>query len=156
MKPVTFALVVAVVAVACDPASACGRRKAATQPAVVYYRPAPAYPPAAGLPPMTAPAAFASAPAATPAPALAPTATATPAPAPPAATPTAPVGLTVDEAPAAGPRYAYDPEPGAYYYSYDENGKLIVRRWMDWVFRGGREAGMPRPPLPVVGWFTGR
>lgn len=146
MKPVTFALAGVVVALAGDPASACGRRKAAPRPAVVYYHPAPAYPPAAALPPVTAPAL--TAPAAMPA-------TTTPAPVP-ATTPTAPVGVGVDEAPSAGPRYAYDPEPGAYYYTYDENGKLIVRRWMDWVFRGGREAGMPRPPLPVVGWFTGR
>ncbi len=39
----------------------------------------------------------------------------------------------------------------AYYYSYDSSGKLIIQQWMDFLFRGGKEAGMPRPPLPIVG-----
>jgi hypothetical protein len=57
------------------------------------------------------------------------------------------------------PLYQYEAGPTgrtAYYYTYDPSGKLIVRRWMDWLYRGGREAGMPPPPLPVIGWFTGR
>lgn len=54
------------------------------------------------------------------------------------------------------PRYQYETGTTgqtAYYYTYDSSGKLIVQEWMDWVFRGGREVGMPRPPLPVIGWF---
>jgi hypothetical protein len=55
------------------------------------------------------------------------------------------------------PAYRYEASPAgppAYYYTYDESGKLIVQQWADWVFRGGREAGMPRPPMPVIGWFA--
>ena len=85
---------------------------------------------------------------------------AAPAPAriPPPAVAVAPAP-TVDPAvvPAAvavAPTYQYNVAPGeatAYYYSYDDSGKLIVQEWMDWLFRGGRRAGMPRPPLPVIG-----
>lgn len=49
-------------------------------------------------------------------------------------------------------RYETTPESGvAYYYTYDESGKLVVKQWMDWLFRGGRRAGLPAPPLPIVG-----
>ena len=57
-------------------------------------------------------------------------------------------------APAAQPTYQYEASPGgppAYYYAYNDNGELVVKQWMDWLFRGGRAAGMPAPPLPVVG-----
>lgn len=132
MRSVTFALAGLAVLVAVDTASACGRRKAARS-RVVYTGPMPPTVVSHSSPAAAAPAA----------------------PASPAAAPSAPAA-TAPPAAAVEPRYAYDAEAGPYYYSYDENGKLIVRRWMDWVFRGGREAGMPRPPLPVVGWFTGR
>jgi hypothetical protein len=52
------------------------------------------------------------------------------------------------------PLYTYEatPENGvAYYYTYDESGKLIIKQWMDWLFRGGRRAGLPAPPLPIIG-----
>ena len=69
----------------------------------------------------------------------------------------------VAEAPASAialqPSYEYQAEPGgraAYYYTYDNSGKLIIQQWGDWLFRGGREAGMPRPPMPIVGRLQGR
>jgi len=52
------------------------------------------------------------------------------------------------------PTYNYQPaseDRPAYYYSYDNSGKLIVTQWADWLFRGGKQAGMARPPLPVIG-----
>ncbi|MBX9624280.1 MAG: hypothetical protein K2X82_10775 [Gemmataceae bacterium] len=135
MKATPLVLTGLAVLMLCDPAAACGRRKKA-RPA------AGCVPPAA--PPVCAQPGYLTATQAVLVPGTA--GDSVPAAAAVALTPTAGVE----------PRYAYNPEPGAYYYTYDENGKLIVRRWMDWVFRGGREAGMPRPPLPVVGWFTGR
>ena len=54
------------------------------------------------------------------------------------------------------PTYTYSAANGespAYYYSYDNSGKMIVSQWVDWVFRGGRAEGMPRPPLPIIGNF---
>ena len=93
----------------------------------------------------------------------APAPTATYAPAPmmsyaPAPMPTsndAPVAAAPPSAIAADPpQYQYNAEPGgppAYYYTYDNSGKLIVVQWMDWLFRGGRRAGMPAPPLPIIG-----
>lgn len=58
----------------------------------------------------------------------------------------------------AQPNYTYDVAQGqpAYYYTYDSSGKLIIQQWMDWLFRGGRDAGMPRPPLPIIGRLAGR
>ncbi len=44
----------------------------------------------------------------------------------------------------------------AYYYTYDNSGKIIVAQWMDWVFRGGRAAGEPAPPLPLIGALRNR
>lgn len=44
----------------------------------------------------------------------------------------------------------------AYYYTYDRSGKLIIAQWMDWVFRGGRAAGEPAPPLPIIGNLRNR
>ena len=44
----------------------------------------------------------------------------------------------------------------AYYYTYDASGKLIIAQWMDWVFRGGRAAGEPAPPLPIIGALRNR
>ena len=57
------------------------------------------------------------------------------------------------------PSYEYPTQPGvavAYYYTYDDSGKLIIQQWMDFLFRGGKKAGMPRPPLPIVGNFQRR
>jgi len=57
------------------------------------------------------------------------------------------------------PRYNYaaaDQAQPAYYYTYDNSGKLVVSQWMDFLFRGGRAEGMPRPPLPIVGAFRSR
>lgn len=74
-----------------------------------------------------------------------------------AASPAYPVAVRPPQATPAGgvqPLYTYEASPGngvAYYYTYDESGKLVVRQWMDWLFRGGRRAGMPAPPLPIVG-----
>lgn len=62
--------------------------------------------------------------------------------------------------PAGGaPTYTYQASPGAgpaYYYTYDKDDRLIPVQWMDWLFRGGREAGEPRPPLPIIGRLQGR
>ena len=52
------------------------------------------------------------------------------------------------------PLYTYEasPENGvAYYYTYDDSGNLVIKQWMDWLFRGGRRAGLPAPPLPLIG-----
>ena len=75
--------------------------------------------------------------------------------APVAATPapTAPVAAGVE------PTYDYAAATSgqpAYYYTYDNSGKLIVAQWMDWVFRGGRAAGAPAPPLPIIGALRNR
>ena len=61
--------------------------------------------------------------------------------------------------PAVQPAYEYNSgatgEP-AYYYTYDESNKLVVTQWRDWLFRGGRMAGEPAPPLPLIGALRGR
>ena len=44
----------------------------------------------------------------------------------------------------------------AYYYTYDDSGKMIVTQWRDWLLRGGRAAGEPAPPLPIIGALRGR
>jgi hypothetical protein len=57
------------------------------------------------------------------------------------------------------PAYVYQATPGgspAYYYTYDKDDRLVPVQWMDWIFRGGREAGEPRPPLPIIGRLQGR
>ena len=76
------------------------------------------------------------------------TAAPTPAVAPVAATP---VGVQ--------PTYNYaagaNGEP-AYYYTYDDSGKMVVTQWRDWLFRGGRANGEPAPPLPIIGALRGR
>ena len=77
--------------------------------------------------------------------------------------PPVPAGVSLVGAPtpaaAAVPTYEYSAvgtgQP-AYYYTYDNSGKLIVARWMDWVFRGGAAAGEPAPPLPIIGALRGR
>ena len=75
----------------------------------------------------------------------------------------APVAPPMAAAPAAAPgvQPSYDYAAGtngqpAYYYTYDSSGKLIIAQWMDWVFRGGRAAGEPAPPLPIIGALRGR
>lgn len=71
--------------------------------------------------------------------------------------PTDPASVRISQpTPAVGvqPLYTYEAAPqenAAYYYTYDESGKLVIRQWMDWLFRGGRRAGMPAPPLPIIG-----
>jgi hypothetical protein len=68
-----------------------------------------------------------------------------------------PVPVQTSQGPPPGgaqPLYIYNNTPddnSAYYYTYDDSGKLVIRQWMDWLFRGGRKAGMPAPPLPIVG-----
>ena len=101
--------------------------------------------------PVAAPAAYYPAAAASPQAYAAPQTAAAPAVA------TAPVAA----APAAGvqPSYNYAAAPAgqpAYYYTYDSSGKLIIAQWMDWVFRGGRAAGEPAPPLPIIGALMNR
>ena len=67
-------------------------------------------------------------------------------------------GAPVEVAPTQ-PAYEYAAAPNgqpAYYYTYDSSGKLIVAQWMDWVFRGGRAAGEPAPPLPIIGALRNR
>ena len=77
------------------------------------------------------------------------------------ARPPAPVMATIPQ-PASGellPAYQYtaaDQGQPAYYYTYDNSGKLIVSQWVDFLFRGGKAEGMPRPPLPVIGALRGR
>ena len=76
-----------------------------------------------------------------------------------AAAPSAVVAEPAMAAPAVQPSYEYaaatNGQP-AYYYTYDSSGKLIVAQWMDWVFRGGRAAGEPAPPLPIIGNLRNR
>ena len=71
--------------------------------------------------------------------------------APVAAAPTVPTEIQ--------PTYNYSAgatgEP-AYYYTYDDSGKMVVTQWRDWLFRGGRAAGEPAPPLPIIGALRGR
>ncbi|MEJ7639641.1 MAG: hypothetical protein WKF75_17125, partial [Singulisphaera sp.] len=101
----------------------------------VVYQPQPTY----GPQPIAAPEAFSS---------LAPAFS----PPPFARTPTPP---QPQPATVAQPLHDYTAattgERRAYYYSYDSSGKLIIQQWMDFLFRGGKEAGMPRPPLPLIG-----
>jgi len=57
------------------------------------------------------------------------------------------------------PTYDYTAAPDgvpAYYYTYDSSGKMVIAQWMDWVFRGGRAAGQPAPPLPIIGALRNR
>ena len=76
---------------------------------------------------------------------------------PVAPTPVATVGAMAP--PSVQPAYEYaaatNGQP-AYYYTYDNSGKLIIAQWMDWVFRGGRAAGEPAPPLPIIGNLRNR
>ena len=69
------------------------------------------------------------------------------------------VSAPADGLVAAQPTYDYNAasmgQP-AYYYTYDDSGKMVVAQWMDWVFRGGRAAGEPAPPLPIIGALRGR
>jgi len=140
-------LAAALLAFASSPAEACCHRGARRcgHHRIVYARP------------VAAPAAYASAPAVSAAlPATYASAPAVYATAPqPVAQAVAP---TPAEAPGVQPMYRYAAGEGtpAYYYTYDSSGKLIVQQWVDWVFRGGKEAGMPRPPLPIIGNFVGR
>ncbi len=139
-------LAAAILAFASSPAEACCHRGARRcgHHRIVYARP------------VAAPAAYAAAPAVS---APAPAAYASP-PQPVAQAVAAPsaVAPTPAEAPGVQPMYRYAAGEGtpAYYYTYDSSGKLIVQQWVDWVFRGGKEAGMPRPPLPIIGNFVGR
>ena len=76
-----------------------------------------------------------------------------PAPAAPPMAYAAPAAAAVP-APAAAvqPAYVYRANSGdyqAYYYTYNDNGDLVIRQWMDWLFRGGRQAGLPAPPMPI-------
>jgi len=81
----------------------------------------------------------------------------------PASMPVAPVAATAapttTAVAAVEPTYDYaaaTSEQPAYYYTYDNSGKLIVAQWMDWVFRGGRAAVAPAPPLPIIGALRNR
>ena len=76
-----------------------------------------------------------------------------------AAAPAPAYAASAPVAPATAPSYEYTARPeagGAYYYTYDDSGKLIIQQWGDWLFRGGKDAGMPRPPLPIVGYLQRR
>lgn len=121
-----------------NPSEACGRRHRCRcfQPRPVPYA---AYHP---------PVAYA-APQATPYQAVA-VAAAAPVAAAPASTPT-----VADVQPTYNYTAPSDGQP-AYYYTYDSSGKLVVTQWMDWLFRGGRAAGEPAPPLPIIGALRGR
>ncbi len=140
-------------------AEACGRRgrvaRRHCQPVyspVVVYQPRPTYQPQ----PFAAPVTYQPQPAYNPQPLASARAffPPEPAPSPPpmARTPVPPPPLAAtvaqplrdDTATATGERQAY-------YYSYDSSGKLVIKQWMDFLFRGGKEAGMPRPPLPIIG-----
>ena len=127
-----------------DAAEACGRcrvahsrpRRVAFQPRPITYGPAATPTPAVAYSPQTAspPMTYAQ-PVAAPQPAM---------------TPSSPGGVQ--------PTYNYlaaNPEAPAYYYTYDNSGKLVVSQWVDWLFRGGRAEGMPRPPLPIIGALSG-
>ncbi len=148
----------AVLLFASDPAPAragwgCGHRRGGRSARVARPVAAPCpipaytmYPPATAMPP----AAMASS--AGPTYAVA---------APPAPAPAAPAPPVVPSPAAAGvaPAYTYNAAPGgnpAYYYTYDKDDRLIPVQWMDWLFRGGREAGELRPPLPIIGRLQGR
>ena len=74
---------------------------------------------------------------------------------------TSPVAMPSPAPPVAlEPAYTYasanQGQQSAYYYTYDNSGKLIVSQWVDYLLRGGRAEGMPRPPLPIVGAFRNR
>ncbi len=76
-----------------------------------------------------------------------------------AAAAAAPTALAAAPASGVQPAYNYEAAPTgqqAYYYTYDSSGKLVIAQWMDWVFRGGRAAGEPAPPLPIIGALRGR
>ncbi len=143
----TILTISAVLLLSIGDAEACGRRRAAcgcrhprsespqrtATPAPIDYPPPMTYPPAVAYDQM---------------PAAPESSIAYQTPVPVQSTPTG-----------AQPTYEYDPVGGgqaAYYYTYDNSGKLIVSRWMDWVFRGGRVAGLPAPPLPVIGALRNR
>ena len=71
----------------------------------------------------------------------------------------APVATAVPTVAPVQPTYEYAASPNgqpAYYYTYDSSGKMVVAQWMDWVFRGGRAAGEPAPPLPIIGALRNR
>lgn len=139
MRKMTHLFLVSLLILSGNIASACGHKARRTRrscPPPPYRQPAqvrqtgyavpPAYVPQASLAPP--PVAYQPAPARQPA--------------------ASPVAPTYDYAADGAGR-------SAYYYTYDSSGKLIIQQWMDFVFRGGKEAGMPRPPLPVIGWFQG-
>lgn len=136
MRTTLLVPVLAILIMPADEARACGRHCGCRHghPRAVVARPY-SYAPVAYDPP---PPTFVEAPASAPSPAY-PTAVRTPQPTPEGG---------------AQPLYTYEASPGnggAYYYTYDESGKLIIKQWMDWLFRGGRRAGLPAPPPPLIG-----
>ncbi len=75
------------------------------------------------------------------------------APAAPVAMATTPTPMTA-ALPVAPSPYEYTADgqtTPAYFMTTDEAGKPIPVQWRDWLFRGGKEAGMPRPPMPILG-----
>ncbi len=170
-------LVLSVLLMFLSDAEACGRRGRVTRrhcqpvygsPQVVYaprptYSPWPLAAPQAYQPrltygprPFAAPEAYEPRPTYGPQPLAAPLASSYP---PPASSPPAIARTLVPPPPQAAtgaqPLHDYTAatsgERRAYYYTYDSSGKLIIQQWMDFLFRGGKEAGMPRPPLPLIG-----
>ena len=139
MKPSGFIVAVVILqAGLVAEASGCGRmghgrhRRVASQPRTTVYR-APLY----QSPPITSPQMTSTQPTISRAPIASPT----------------PPG---EVQPSYNYASANQGRQSAYYYTYDNSGKLVVSRWVDYLFRGGRAEGMPRPPLPVIGALGGR
>jgi len=142
----TSLTIAALVLVSSQDAQACGRKRAACgcrHPRPAYHQPTISHPPITYPPSMAPSPSVAYQVAANPQSSLAYQV--------PAPVQSAPAGVQ--------PTYEYDPvgkgQP-AYYYTYDNSGKLVVSQWMDWLFRGGRVAGLPAPPLPVIGALRNR
>ena len=116
--------------------------------APIRYVYAPRY---VATPAYAPPSAYQRQPYAQPAPTYAPQAyqpAQPPIPAAPNAVPAQPAS------PGVAPSYVYTAAPDgppAYYYSYNDTGELVIKQWMDWVFRGGLASGRPAPPLPIIG-----
>lgn len=149
MRTTLLAPVLAILALSGDEAQACGRRCRCRHgySRAVVARPYTYAPVAYGAQPYAPVVYYTQAYAPVEAPASSPA-------------PADPTAVQATQATPAGaeagvrPRYTYEAsaENGvAYYYTYNDSGDLIIKQWMDWLFRGGRRAGLPAPPLPIIG-----